>query len=199
MKRLNDVAAQSRFGHLPPGSVSACTDVTGFGLAGHAMRDGQGQRRDARDPADASADPCRAPWIWRRSSCRAAAGPTSSSLPDSWRRSYVPLERQLDLPRSADVRRPAAWRCGRTRPAGFLTQDARRQSQWSVIGEVATRGPDVRIRPRWPGAILAGSSAEWYKLTFRWGSLYAASCSVTLGRSAPSRRCSPLTDSTRTT
>ncbi len=35
MKQLNDVAA-TRFGHLPKGSVSACTDVTGFGLAGHA-------------------------------------------------------------------------------------------------------------------------------------------------------------------
>ena len=36
MKRLNDVAAKCLRG-LPPGTVSACTDVTGFGLAGHAV------------------------------------------------------------------------------------------------------------------------------------------------------------------
>jgi selenide,water dikinase len=35
MKRLNDVAAKCLRG-LPSGTVSACTDVTGFGLAGHA-------------------------------------------------------------------------------------------------------------------------------------------------------------------
>ena len=35
MKRLNDVAAKCLRG-LPAGTVSACTDVTGFGLAGHA-------------------------------------------------------------------------------------------------------------------------------------------------------------------
>jgi selenide,water dikinase len=36
MKRLNDVAAKC-LRALPPGTVSACTDVTGFGLAGHAV------------------------------------------------------------------------------------------------------------------------------------------------------------------
>ena len=36
MKRLNDVAAKC-LRSLPPGTVSACTDVTGFGLAGHAV------------------------------------------------------------------------------------------------------------------------------------------------------------------
>jgi selenide,water dikinase len=35
MKRLNDVAAKC-LRALPLGAVSACTDVTGFGLAGHA-------------------------------------------------------------------------------------------------------------------------------------------------------------------
>ena len=35
MKRLNDVAARAAR-DLPRGAVSACTDVTGFGLAGHA-------------------------------------------------------------------------------------------------------------------------------------------------------------------
>jgi selenide, water dikinase len=41
MKRLNDVAAKVLRG-LPPGTVSACTDVTGFGLAGHAVEMAQG-------------------------------------------------------------------------------------------------------------------------------------------------------------
>ena len=36
MKRLNDVVAKCLRG-LPPGTVSACTDVTGFGLAGHSV------------------------------------------------------------------------------------------------------------------------------------------------------------------
>jgi selenide,water dikinase len=36
MKRLNDMAAKVLRG-LPAGTVSACTDVTGFGLAGHAV------------------------------------------------------------------------------------------------------------------------------------------------------------------
>ncbi len=36
MKQLNDAAARS-LRALPAGSVSACTDVTGFGLAGHAL------------------------------------------------------------------------------------------------------------------------------------------------------------------
>jgi len=36
MRRLNDVAAKCLRG-LPAGTVSACTDVTGFGLAGHAV------------------------------------------------------------------------------------------------------------------------------------------------------------------
>jgi selenide,water dikinase len=35
MKQLNDVAAAAA-GRLPAGDVSACTDVTGFGLAGHS-------------------------------------------------------------------------------------------------------------------------------------------------------------------
>ena len=43
MKRLNDVATKCLRG-LPQGTVSACTDVTGFGLAGHGVEMAQASR-----------------------------------------------------------------------------------------------------------------------------------------------------------
>ena len=39
MRTLNRAAAEA-LQPLPAGAVHACTDITGFGLAGHAQRDG---------------------------------------------------------------------------------------------------------------------------------------------------------------
>jgi selenide,water dikinase len=52
MRELNDGAAHALRG-LPKGAVSACTDVTGFGLAGHAVEMAQASRVGIRIEAKA--------------------------------------------------------------------------------------------------------------------------------------------------
>ena len=105
MKRLNDEAAIA-LRALPKGSVSACTDVTGFGLAGHAIGDGQRQRRDAGDTG--------------RCAAGASGRPGSGARVPAVRRTVQPqvlyrfpggiiraARAPARLPRSADIRRAA--------------------------------------------------------------------------------------------
>ena len=56
MVQLNRAAAEA-LAQLPDGAVHACTDVTGFGLIGHATEMAQGQRRASSRST------------WRRSRC----------------------------------------------------------------------------------------------------------------------------------
>ena len=92
---------------LPPGAVHACTDVTGFGLIGHAIGDGGRKRVHARAfEAAMRFRCCRASGRWSRATFRAVAGRTRSTLAraPSFDRPRPGTGRSCFL-RSADLRR----------------------------------------------------------------------------------------------
>ena len=90
MMQLNRAAA-GRSAALPRRRVHACTDVTGFGLIGHATEMARASGCAVAHRRRCGARFSRAPWNWSRGTRRAADGPTGTiSAGESRRRPVDP-------------------------------------------------------------------------------------------------------------
>ena len=151
MRTLNRAAAGA-LATLAASQVHACTDVTGFGLAGHGAETGRGQRRDARGPRR------RCPAVRRCcSDCRAEPVGRVGEQPGTlWR-----LGRHRGFGRSRGRRRavrPPNLR--RTAGCGQLKGPPTRQRPRS-LSRVCGRGASAASSRR-----LAIPASAWYKLLF---------------------------------
>ena len=110
MIMLNRVATET-LQRLPADAVHACTDVTGFGLIGHASEMAAASRCTLEIDAARDPPPARRPCTWCGATCPAVDEPTPSISVPRRAISTGPRSGARAAPlRSADVRGPARGR-----------------------------------------------------------------------------------------